>query len=104
MTEVFGQTIDDQTRCVHYGTAVDIIAIKFHCCRRYYPCHLCHAEGESHAATQWPTADRAELAILCGECRSELSVAEYLTVTACPRCHAEFNEGCRLHSHYYFES
>ncbi|WP_430297767.1 CHY zinc finger protein [Sinomonas sp. B1-1] len=45
---VFGATVDDQTRCVHYRTEVDVVAIKFACCLRYYPCHLCHAEDTDH--------------------------------------------------------
>jgi uncharacterized CHY-type Zn-finger protein len=101
---VFGSTIDDETRCIHYGTPVDVIAISFFCCRRYYPCHLCHAEAETHAPVRWPEARWNEPAILCGVCRSELSVTDYLAVSACPSCTAEFNEGCRLHSHLYFDT
>ena len=47
---VYGQTIDDQTRCVHYGTPADVVAIKFFCCRRYYPCHRCHEDSAGHPA------------------------------------------------------
>jgi uncharacterized CHY-type Zn-finger protein len=101
---VLGPTIDDQTRCIHYGTAVDIVAIKFFCCGQYYPCHLCHAETADHPAEQWPRARWSEPAILGGECKAEIAVADYLAVTACPNCGAEFNEGCRLHSHLYFET
>jgi hypothetical protein len=35
--EVFGKTVDEHTRCVHYATELDIIAIRFACCDRYYP-------------------------------------------------------------------
>jgi uncharacterized CHY-type Zn-finger protein len=102
--QVFGPTIDDRTRCIHYGSPVDIVAIKFPCCGRYYPCHLCHAETADHEATQWPRAAWDERAILCGECKAELRIADYLDVTGCPECGAPFNEGCRLHSHLYFDS
>lgn len=100
---VHGRTIDDETRCVHYGTAKDVIAIKFACCLRYYPCHLCHEEAEDHLARQWARADWQQKAILCGVCSTELTIDEYLAVESCPACHAEFNEGCRLHSHLYFQ-
>jgi uncharacterized CHY-type Zn-finger protein len=100
---VYGNTIDDQTRCVHYGTARDVIAIKFACCRRYYPCHLCHEESEDHVAEQWPRDERQQKAILCGVCSTELAIAEYLSVYRCPTCDAQFNERCRLHSHLYFQ-
>ena len=101
---VYGNTIDDETRCVHYGTVTDVIAIKFFCCRRYYPCHLCHEQSETHAARQWPVADHDQKAILCGVCSTELSINNYLAVHACPSCTAPFNDGCRLHRHLYFES
>lgn len=101
---VYGNTIDEQTRCVHYGTATDVIAIKFFCCRRYYPCHLCHEQSEIHTARQWPVADHDQKAILCGVCSTELSINSYLAVHACPSCTAPFNDGCRAHRHLYFES
>ena len=113
---VFGQTIDDETRCVHYSSAKDVIAIKFRCCLLYFPCHLCHAEVHAtpvhdtpvhatpvHATEVWPLTERQQKAILCGVCAHELSIAEYLLVDGCPRCGAQFNEGCRLHAHYYFQ-
>jgi uncharacterized CHY-type Zn-finger protein len=101
--QIYGKTVDDQTRCVHYATPVDVIAIKFACCERYYPCHLCHAETADHPARQWPLDQRGEQAILCGVCQTELTINNYLSVDACPNCGAVFNERCRLHTHLYFE-
>ncbi|WBM81237.1 hypothetical protein KIV56_08655 [Cryobacterium breve] len=101
--EVFGETVDDQTRCVHYNTAADVVAIRFYCCDRFYPCHLCHADAADHAARQWPVGLWAERAILCGVCRSTLSITGYRTATQCPHCTAPFNDGCRAHAHLYFE-
>lgn len=100
---VFGPTVDDQTRCIHYRTPVDVIAVKFHCCRRYYACHACHAESESHAATQWPRAEYTTFAVLCGVCQRELTITDYLGTVSCPHCAADFNERCSLHAHLYFE-
>ena len=100
---VYGQTIDDQTRCIHYRTLTDVIAIKFYCCRRYYPCHLCHEASAGHAPLQWPVSQHDQKALLCGVCSAELSISSYFVVHACPTCSAPFNDGCRLHRHLYFE-
>jgi uncharacterized CHY-type Zn-finger protein len=72
--EVFGKTVDEHTRCVHYAAELDIIAIRFACCDRYYPCHLCHSETADHPAEQWPRDRWDQKAILCGDCWSELSI------------------------------
>ena len=100
---VLGPVVDGQTRCVHYRTPLDVIAIKFPCCGEFYPCHLCHAETAGHDAAQWPLASRDEPAVLCGVCGGLLEIAEYLGVDSCPGCAATFNPGCKLHTGLYFE-
>jgi uncharacterized CHY-type Zn-finger protein len=100
---VWGKTIDDETRCVHYGTALDVIALRFVCCDRFYPCHLCHEETAGHPALPWPAARSDEGVVLCGVCGTLLGVDEYRLVTACPHCAAPFNPGCHLHDALYFE-
>lgn len=100
---VLGPVVDGETRCVHYRTSLDVVALKFACCGEFYPCHLCHAEVADHPARQWPVMARGERAVLCGVCGNELTIAEYLDVDACPNCSAPFNPGCRLHTHLYFE-
>jgi uncharacterized CHY-type Zn-finger protein len=100
---VLGSTVDDQTRCTHYRTALDVVAIRFWCCQEYYPCHLCHAESAGHPAVPWPAAERDAAAVLCGVCAHELTVREYRDADGCPRCGARFNPGCRLHASLYFE-
>jgi uncharacterized CHY-type Zn-finger protein len=99
---VHGQTVDDQTRCVHYRSAVDVVAIQFHCCRRFYPCYQCHAQAEPHPATQWPADEWGHPAILCGVCRATISIRSYQAIHACPRCTAPFNDACALHADFYF--
>lgn len=100
---VRGAVVDDQTRCVHYASELDVVAIRFRCCDTYYPCHACHAEAADHPAERWPADELAARAILCGVCRHELRVVDYLAVEACPSCGAGFNPGCRLHAPLYFE-
>jgi uncharacterized CHY-type Zn-finger protein len=101
---VLGPVVDDETRCIHYRSSLDVIAIRFACCGEYYPCHLCHAETAGHPAQQWPVDARAERAVLCGVCGHELTIAEYFVADACPECGAAFNPGCRLHTELYFEA
>jgi uncharacterized CHY-type Zn-finger protein len=102
-TIIYGQTIDDQSRCVHYGAVTDVVAIKFYCCRRYYPCHLCHETSAGHLAERWPRAKHDQKALLCGVCSTELTIDAYFETRACPECAAPFNDGCRLHRHLYFD-
>ena len=100
---VLGPVVDEQTRCIHYSTPLDVVAIRFRCCGEYYPCHLCHADAADHPAEQWPASQWDTPAILCGVCSTELTVTEYLAVDSCPACAAPFNPGCALHAHLYFE-
>lgn len=102
--DVFGSTIDKETRCTHYHSALDIIAIKFYCCKTYYPCFSCHAESGCGAHKVWPKEEFGENAVLCGKCKNELTVNQYKDGGyGCPTCGARFNPGCGLHEGLYFE-
>lgn len=99
-----GKLIDLQTRCTHYHSVLDIIAIKFKCCDTYYPCYECHTEEAGHAAAFWAKEERDTKAILCGNCKKELTITEYFNSgNQCPQCNAEFNPKCSTHYHLYFE-
>ena len=103
-TEVFGVDVDPQTRCAHYSNDLDIIAIKFKCCGRWYPCFECHGESAGHVAAVWPKAEFSEAAILCGACGAQLSISEYLLCDSrCPKCGSPSNPGYANHYHLYFE-
>lgn len=101
--DVRGIDVDDETRCAHYGTERDVVAIKFACCETYYPCFRCHAEVADHEAETWPIERREVQAVLCGAYGSELAIQEYVGVDACPECGVRFNPGCADHYHLYFE-
>ncbi|MER3431742.1 MAG: hypothetical protein C4324_12005 [Blastocatellia bacterium] len=103
--EVFGVSVDAQTRCAHWNSPVDVIALRFFCCRRWYPCYQCHLEVADHRAIPVPVALRDEPeAVLCGVCGHKMSVNEYFGCGAqCPTCKAKFNPGCANHYHLYFE-
>lgn len=103
MPTAYGRLVDDQTRCEHWHGPTDVIAIKFRCCGKYYACHDCHEALESHEARTWPAEEFGEKAVLCGVCRAELSISDYLSSDySCPVCGAAFNPGCADHYHLYF--
>ncbi|WP_435151521.1 CHY zinc finger protein [Haladaptatus sp. DFWS20] len=103
-TEVHGVDVDPETRCAHYDTERDVIAIRFPCCDEFYPCFQCHDEVADHPRKTWPENQRDAEAVLCGMCGSELTIAEYLgRESQCPDCDSEFNPGCANHYHLYFE-
>jgi uncharacterized CHY-type Zn-finger protein len=101
---VCGVDLDAQTRCTHYHSQRDIIAIKMRCCGIYYACKDCHDALADHTSQVWPQREWEQAAVLCGSCGVELSVNQYLACrNQCPDCHAQFNPGCRNHYHFYFE-
>jgi len=100
---IFGHTVDRETRCIHYRGTRDIIAIKFRCCGKYYPCYKCHDECESHETGKWKAHEFDEKAILCGVCDTQHTITEYMDTGRCKNCDSEFNQNCRLHHHLYFD-
>ena len=102
---VNGIDLDSQTRCAHYRSALDIIAIKMKCCGIYYACKDCHDALADHAIQAWPRTEWAQAAVLCGACGIALTVKQYLGCSdKCPYCSSPFNPGCRNHYHFYFET
>lgn len=96
--------VDKETRCEHYYTKNDIIAIKFYCCGNYFPCYLCHEKYGCGYHTVWPREHFNQKSILCGACKDELTIHEYFNnENRCPSCGAQFNAGCILHHHLYFD-
>lgn len=102
--EVCGVETDAQTRCVHYHSELDIVAIKMRCCGVYWACKDCHVVLAGHAIAVWPRAEWDARAVLCGACGVEMTIRHYLDCEArCPDCGAQFNPACRKHWHFYFE-
>lgn len=101
---VHGRVIDAQTRCTHYHTKEDIIAMKSKCCQTYYPCYQCHNESVDHPLERWKRSEFDEKAILCGACGTELTIQDYMdNPSFCLSCKNHFNPNCTSHSHIYFE-
>jgi uncharacterized CHY-type Zn-finger protein len=103
--EVHGVAVDPQTRCAHWRSPLDIIAIRMRCCGVWYACKDCHDALAGHPIQTWPRAEYDRPAVLCGACGTELTVRQYLACdNRCPACAAPFNPGCRLHYRFYFEA
>src|SRR5712672_257392 len=51
--EVRGVELDAETRCVHYRSVLDIVAIKMACCGVYWACKDCHEALAGHAIAVW---------------------------------------------------
>ncbi|CAD6633753.1 HN1_G0003950.mRNA.1.CDS.1 [Saccharomyces cerevisiae] len=107
-TAIYGKTVDDQSRCVHWHLPKDVIAIRFKCCDKYYACFECHQELSSHPLEKYDLLDNANKhLIICGVCRHEMTFAEYHDYNSnliCPNCRSPFNPGCKLHYHLYFQN
>jgi uncharacterized CHY-type Zn-finger protein len=103
--EVKGNLMDNETRCIHYHSPLDIIAIKFKCCNEYYPCYQCHEEEAEHPVQLWKREEWDQNAILCGKCKTELTIRQYMdSENQCPICGTAFNPNCNKHYHLYFET
>ena len=101
---VKGSVLDSETRCSHYHTELDRIAIKFYCCQTYFPCYLCHEVSGCGNVKMWPHDQFDEKAILCGSCGEELTITTYRNgESKCPNCKSDFNPNCQLHEHLYFQ-
>lgn len=101
---VQGMGMDHQTRCVHYRSPLDVIAIKMKCCGTYYACKDCHDQLAGHPIEVWPRSQWMEKAIMCGQCGTEMTINAYLASNnRCPGCRTHFNPRCANHYHFYFE-
>ncbi|CUS24882.1 LAQU0S21e00584g1_1 [Lachancea quebecensis] len=105
-----GQLVDDQTRCIHWNSPLDVVCFKFECCEAFYACYSCHESQESHAIKRYNlTLEPAEKVVLCGVCKETMTFEEYRNgktcgdELGCPYCGAQFNPGCKLHYSIYFD-
>ena len=100
---VHGLDLDAETRCAHWRSPLDVIALKMWCCGTWYACRDCHDALADHPAQVIPRAAFGQPAVLCGACDTELSVDAYLACeSVCPACGSAFNPGCHKHRHLYF--
>lgn len=107
MIKVWGKVIDNETRCVHWHTDLDVMAIKFKCCKGFYSCYSCHKETTNHPTIKYDLSiqdDRDVQTILCGKCFGAMTFSEYVSDVRCINCDTAFNPGCKLHYNLYFEN
>ncbi len=101
--EVRGVDLDAQTRCRHWHSPLDIVAIRMACCGEFYACADCHAALADHPLEPWPAEAFDSPAVRCGACGGVISIAAYMASgDRCPTCAAAFNPGCRGHYPIYF--
>lgn len=110
MTERRRDVLVGGVGCAHWTSPLDMVAIRFYCCAKTYPCLQCHSDAEDHPVSPWPREEfDTPGAVLCRSCGHWMSVAGYLTVgrreqPACPVCGSGFNPGCGRHAHVYFDT
>ncbi|CCE90863.1 Hot13p TDEL_0B07340 [Torulaspora delbrueckii] len=100
MNEIYGETVDNESRCVHWHSPLDVIALKFRCCQRFYACYSCH-ELTGHTPQRYRLPSQ-EKVVMCGVCRTPMTFDQYAQLS-CPNCSALFNPGCKIHYDMYFQ-
>lgn len=90
-----------ESRCSHWHSELDVLAIQAPCCQKFYACASCHDACEDHSLEPWPSSTSVEHnALLCGVCRHSYSIRAYINGPEPPRCQAcgvDMNPGCKLH-------
>jgi uncharacterized CHY-type Zn-finger protein len=89
---VLGIDVDWQNRCEHCTSPLDVVAFRYKCCGLYYACVRCHEILAGHEIVIWDKTDYETLGVLCGICRTEFTIGEYLAGDdRCPNCKTAFN-------------
>ncbi|MBP2622941.1 CHY zinc finger protein [Streptococcus oricebi] len=102
MMRVFGLEIDEETRCLHYHSDLDIVALKCWACQDYFSCYQCHDSLRDHHFVAYPSKQKSDKVVLCGACKSELTISLYRGQLSCPNCKRAFNPACKNHYDLYF--
>ena len=100
--QIYGKLVDKESRCEHWHGPLDVIALRFKCCNRYYACYECHQELVPHVTERYNINDETVPLVICGVCKLEMSFAAYGDSLQCPNCRSQFNPGCKLHYDMYF--
>ncbi|MCR5725375.1 MAG: hypothetical protein K6G80_09850 [Treponema sp.] len=96
---IFGKLVDDQGRCIHYNSSLDVIANRCGICGKLYACYKCHNELEAHSFGSVLPDEKDT--VMCGVCGSLFSYRTYSTLSSCPTCSSRFNPNCALHKSCY---
>ncbi|CAB16256.1 helper of TIM Hot13 [Schizosaccharomyces pombe] len=102
-TNVYGKLVDNETRCFHYHSKADVVALRCGQCEKFYACFQCHDELNTHPFLPWRKAKFHIPCVICGACKNSLTVEEYRSTVHCKYCNHPFNPKCKNHAGYYFE-
>ncbi len=104
--QIQGRDVDDAGRCAHHRTQLDIANFRFPCCDGFWACRACHDEAHpDHLVQVWGPDDLHRRAVLCGACRTRLSLRRYAAdPSRCPKCAVPWNPNCVYHHPLYFQS
>ena len=97
--QIFGFIVDDEGRCIHYFSNLDIIANRCGKCGKFYSCYKCHDMAEQH--TFLPVHPDEKDSVMCGACGALYSYNDYSLLTKCKKCSSPFNPRCALHKSCY---
>src|SRR5699024_7970441 len=103
MNILIGKLMDIETRCKSYVSVKDFMEIKFYRCNTFYTFFTGDREQVNHALGNCPKEKFNTKAILCGVCRTEMTIETYMNHNACPECGSVYNENCQLHYPIYFD-
>lgn len=108
-----GILVDEDSRCKHWHSKLDVIALKFKCCPAvYYSCYSCHEETNpaDHVVEKYDlVADKNKNLVICGICKTEMTFDQYKNleedgILKCYNCKSHFNPGCKYHYQAYFHN
>ncbi|MBR1912450.1 MAG: hypothetical protein IJ828_08865, partial [Treponema sp.] len=86
---IHGLITDDQGRCIHYNSVLDIVANRCSVCKKLYSCYKCHNELEDHPFGA--VSETEPDSVMCGVCGSLYSYKAYSSLTSCRTCGSSFN-------------
>lgn len=78
--KIYGFLVDNESRCQHYHTELDIVALKCFECLNYYACYQCHDSLEEHSFRAYPCQLKQDKVLICGVCQHEMTIEEYYDI------------------------
>ncbi|SQA00231.1 zinc finger protein [Staphylococcus aureus] len=103
MPKVYGSLIDTETRCRIILPKKILLQLNLNVVINTIHAISAIMSLKKHAIKRWSEPSFNEKAILCGVCKHELTINEYMMVERCPNCQSRFNNRCKYHYHIYFE-
>ncbi|KRL43329.1 CHY zinc finger protein [Lacticaseibacillus manihotivorans] len=97
--KIYGQQLDVASRCRHYHSDLDVVALWCGQCQKFWACYEFHDAMGDHEFVPLP---KAQALVLCGACRCMMTYSQYQS-GACPNCWYPFNPRCELHTDHYFQ-